>query len=62
MLCTLVGCGASSNHLDHNGGNTDFDEAWIIHDEWAIRKLTEGLPGGFAEYCADLTPHEGVDV
>lgn len=52
----------SHNHLDHNGGNTDFSEAWIIRDEWAIRKLTQGLAGGFAEYWADLTPHEGVEA
>ena len=50
----------SHNHLDHNGGNTDFEEAWIIRDEWAIRKLTQGLSGGFVEYWAGLTPHEGV--
>jgi glyoxylase-like metal-dependent hydrolase (beta-lactamase superfamily II) len=52
----------SHNHLDHNGGNSDFEEAWIIRDEWAIRKLTEGLSAGFAEYWADLTPHAGVTV
>ena len=54
----------SHNHLDHNGGNTDFDEAWIIEDEWAIRKLTEGIPagaeGGFVEYWSELTPHDRV--
>ena len=52
----------SHNHLDHNGGNTDFDEAWIIEDEWAIRKLTEGLPpaGRFVEYWDQLKDHPGV--
>lgn len=54
----------SHNHLDHNGGNTDFDEAWIIEDEWALRKLTEGIPagriGGFVEYWDQLTIHAGV--
>ena len=52
----------SHNHLDHNGGNSDFSEAWIIKDEWAIRKLTEGLSDGFAEYWADFTPHEGIKI
>ncbi len=52
----------SHNHLDHNGGNADFDEAWIIKDEWAVRKLTEGVAGGFEAYWSELTPHEGVEV
>ena len=52
----------SHNHLDHNGGNAEFEEAWIIRNEWAIRKLTEGVVGGFAEYWAGVTPHEGVQV
>ena len=52
----------SHNHLDHNGGNTDFEEAWIIEDEWAIRKLTEGLAAGgmFVEYWSALNSHPGV--
>ncbi len=52
----------SHNHLDHNGGNTDFDHAWIIENEWAIAKLTEGLSEGFVEYWANLTPHPGVET
>ena len=54
----------SHNHLDHNGGNTDFDEAWIIEDEWAIRKLTEGIEAGgrFVEYWSALNPHPGVEA
>lgn len=52
----------SHNHLDHNGGNNDFNEAWIIEDEWAIRKLTEGVSGGFVEYWAGLAPHQGIEV
>lgn len=52
----------SHNHLDHNAGNSDFDEAWIIEHEWAIRKLTEGVSGGFSEYWAGLVPYEGVVV
>ncbi|MBT6891416.1 MAG: MBL fold metallo-hydrolase [Gammaproteobacteria bacterium] len=52
----------SHNHLDHNGGNNDFDEAWIIRDEWAIQKLTGGISGGFTTYWAELTPHEGIEV
>jgi glyoxylase-like metal-dependent hydrolase (beta-lactamase superfamily II) len=54
----------SHNHLDHNGGNTDFDEAWIIEDEWAIRKLTEGIPsdGRFVGYWDQLKDHAGVEA
>jgi glyoxylase-like metal-dependent hydrolase (beta-lactamase superfamily II) len=54
----------SHNHLDHNGGNTDFDEAWIIDDEWAIRKLTEGIEAGgmFVEYWSALRSHPGVEA
>jgi len=52
----------SHNHLDHNGGNSDFDEAWIIRHEWAVRKLTQGVASGFAEYWAALTPYPGVVV
>ena len=52
----------SHNHLDHNAGNADFSEAWIIKDEWAVRKLTEGTSGGFEDYWAELTPHPGVVV
>ena len=52
----------SHNHLDHNGGNADFEQAWIIKDEWAIRKLTEGVSGGFETYWSELTSHEGVEV
>jgi glyoxylase-like metal-dependent hydrolase (beta-lactamase superfamily II) len=47
----------SHNHLDHNGGNADFEEAWIIEDAWAIAKLTSGLPAGsWKDYWAELTP------
>ncbi len=54
----------SHNHLDHNGGNTDFDQAWIIEDEWAIRKLTEGIEAGgmFVEYWSALRSHPGVET
>ena len=52
----------SHNHLDHNGGNSDFDEAWIIQDEWAIQKLTGGLSEGFTEYWSELTPYEGIEI
>lgn len=51
----------SHNHLDHNGGNTEFDEAWIMENDWAIAKLTEGV-SGFATYWGELTPHPGVVV
>ena len=52
----------SHNHLDHNGGNRDFEEAWIIEDPWAIEKLTTGIPAGgfFTAYWADLSEHGGV--
>ena len=52
----------SHNHLDHNGGNSDFEEAWIIQDEWAIQKLTGGLSEGFTQYWSELTPHEDIEV
>ena len=61
----------SHNHLDHNGGNGDFERAYIIEDEWALRKLTEGLTGsaaaGFVTYWSELAegseiePPEGFD-
>ena len=49
----------SHNHLDHNGGNIEFDNAWIIEDEWGIEKLTQGL-SGFAGYWQQRTDHPGV--
>ncbi|MFT7685631.1 MAG: glyoxylase-like metal-dependent hydrolase (beta-lactamase superfamily II), partial [Candidatus Azotimanducaceae bacterium] len=54
----------SHNHLDHNGGNNEFSEAWIYDNEWGIKKLTQGVPGGvdasFSTYWDQLTPHPGV--
>jgi len=53
----------SHNHLDHNGGNADFAEAWVIENEWAIRKLTEGIAAGgmFVQYWSGLKPHPGIE-
>ena len=52
----------SHNHLDHNGGNSDFDHAFIIQNEWAIEKLTRGVSvaDGFEAYWDQLTPHPGI--
>lgn len=54
----------SHNHLDHNGGNSDFSEAWIYDNKWGIQKLTQGVPGGkdagFSSYWDQFTPHPGT--
>lgn len=54
----------SHNHLDHNGGNKEFDAIWTVNDPWALQRLAKGVPageaGGFVTYWAELTPHEGV--
>ncbi|NOX49620.1 MAG: MBL fold metallo-hydrolase [Gammaproteobacteria bacterium] len=55
----------SHNHLDHNGGASEFDEIWTVNQPWAMEKLTQGLPGGidagFVPYWSQLTPHPGVE-
>ena len=55
----------SHNHLDHNGGNNEFDQVWTVDDPWAITRLTRGVPGGeaggFVSYWSELTPHPGVE-
>lgn len=54
----------SHNHLDHNGGNKEFNAIWTADDPWALKRLATGVPageaGGFVTYWAELTPHEGV--
>ena len=50
----------SHNHLDHNGGNGAFDEAWIIEDPWALAKLTQGMVG-FEDYWRALREHPGIE-
>lgn len=54
----------SHNHLDHNGGNKDFDQIYTVNDPWALRRLKSGVPageaGGFVGYWSELTPHDGV--
>lgn len=54
----------SHNHLDHNGGNKEFNAIWTANDAWALQRLAKGVPageaGGFVAYWAELTPHEGV--
>lgn len=54
----------SHNHLDHNGGNKEFDAIWTVNDPWALKRLATGVPAGdasgFVGYWAELTPHEGV--
>jgi glyoxylase-like metal-dependent hydrolase (beta-lactamase superfamily II) len=49
------------NHLDHNGGNTDFSEAWIIRDGWSIRKLTQGL-SGVCRILVGSDAHERIEA
>ena len=55
----------SHAHLDHNGGNTEFDEAWIIENDWAIHKLTEGISNAdydfVVPYWRALRDHPGVN-
>lgn len=53
----------SHNHLDHNGGNSDFSEAWIYDNDWGIAKLTQGLPPSpdFEPYWKQLIDHPGVN-
>jgi len=56
----------SHNHLDHNGGNSEFDVAWIYKNNWGIEKLTQGIAGGedagFVSYWDQLTDHPGVQA
>ncbi len=55
----------SHNHLDHNGGNKEFEQIWTVNEPWAITRLTTGVPageaGGFVSYWDQLTPHQGVE-
>ena len=54
----------SHNHLDHNGGNQEFDTIWTVDDPWALNRLAVGVPATpdsvFVGYWAALTPHKGV--
>ena len=54
----------SHNHLDHNGGNIEFDEVWTANEPWGVRRLTEGVPagpeGGFVGYWQQLVKYVGV--
>jgi len=53
----------SHNHLDHNGGNKEFDEIWTADDDWARRRLSLGVPAGtFVEYWDQLTNHPGASA
>jgi glyoxylase-like metal-dependent hydrolase (beta-lactamase superfamily II) len=55
----------SHNHLDHNGGNQEFDAIWTVNEPWALKRLASGVPAGeasgFVPYWSELTPHEGVE-
>lgn len=58
----------SHGHLDHIGGNWEFEEIYAYEHEWRIRKLTEGIPYGnpaWIGYFSNLTsmppPPEGYD-
>jgi glyoxylase-like metal-dependent hydrolase (beta-lactamase superfamily II) len=49
----------SHGHLDHIGGNHEFDTIYAYEHEWRTRKLTEGIPAGNATwvgYYQALTP------
>ncbi len=56
----------SHNHLDHNGGNKEFDLIWTYNHPWAIQKLTQGVPsgeeGGFIPYWDQMTPQENIGL
>lgn len=49
----------SHAHLDHIGGNAEFDRIYAFRNDWRIRKLTEGIAAGderWIAYFGDLTP------
>lgn len=49
----------SHAHLDHIGGNSEFEKIHVFEHEWTVRKLTEGIPEGselWVEYYRALTP------
>lgn len=54
----------SHNHLDHNGGNRDFPQVWIMDDPWGMQRLTTGITGdartAFHAYWDDFKDHPGV--
>ena len=56
----------SHAHLDHHGGNAEFDEVWAVDEPWARRRLSSGVPageaGGFVGYWSALADHPGVSA
>ena len=49
----------SHGHLDHIGGNQEFDAILAYENDWRTRKLVEGIPAGqdiWVEYYQSLTP------
>lgn len=49
----------SHGHLDHIGGNYEFDQILAYNSDWRTRKLIEGIPAGlpmWAEYYSAVTP------
>lgn len=49
----------SHGHLDHIGGNYEFDEIYAYEHDWRIRKLTQGIAAGnpaWIGYYEELTP------
>jgi glyoxylase-like metal-dependent hydrolase (beta-lactamase superfamily II) len=51
----------SHSHLDHNGGNREFDQVHCADDDWARHRLEAGVPAGsFTAYWDQLTAHPGV--
>ncbi|NIB38019.1 MBL fold metallo-hydrolase [Pseudomaricurvus alkylphenolicus] len=48
----------SHGHLDHIGGNHEFDRIYFYDNEWRVRKLTEGIVPGqpmWVPYYAEVT-------
>lgn len=51
----------SHNHLDHNGGNREFNRVHTADDDWARHRLQRGVPAGaFVAYWNQLTDYPGV--
>ncbi len=51
----------SHNHLDHNGGNREFNEVFTADVDWARRRLTLRVPAAdFVAYWDQLTNHPGT--
>lgn len=48
----------SHGHLDHIGGNSEFEKITALDNDWRIQKLTTGIPAGipiWVNYFSDVT-------